>query len=171
MNAPAPGPALAVRGATLDGARVGLRCEHGRIAALGPEVEPAPGDETIEAGGAPLVAPLLNAHTHAAMTLFRGSGGDLPLMPWLRERIWPVEKRLEPEDVYWGTRLACAEMIRSGTTRFWDMYWFPAEVAQAVADAGVRATVGAPLFDLGGDPAELRETARASLDELASLGP
>lgn len=162
---------LAVRGAVLDGQPVGLRCEGGRIAAIGPEVEPRPGDETIEAGGAPLVAPLLNGHTHAAMTLFRGSGGDLPLMPWLRERIWPVEKRLEPEDVYWGTRLACAEMIRSGTTRFWDMYWFPEEVARAVADAGIRATVGAPLFDAGGDPAELRETAEDSLDRLAECGP
>lgn len=161
---------LAVRGAVLDGETVGLRCENGLIAAIGPEVEPHPSDETIEAGGAPLVAPLLNGHTHAAMTLFRGSGGDLPLMPWLRERIWPVEKRLEPEDVYWGTRLACAEMIRSGTTRFWDMYWFPEEVARAVSDAGIRATVGAPLFDAGGDPAELRQTARASLDRLAECG-
>ncbi len=162
---------LAVRGAMLDGQRVGLRCSGGRIAAIGPEVEPEPGEETIEASGAPLVAPLLNGHTHAAMTLFRGSGGDLPLMPWLRERIWPVEKRLEPEDVYWGTRLACAEMIRGGTTRFWDMYWFPEEVARAVADAGIRATVGAPLFDAGGDPAELRQTAEQSLDHLAGCGP
>jgi 5-methylthioadenosine/S-adenosylhomocysteine deaminase len=168
MSGAAP---LAVRGAVLEGQRVGLRCEGGLITAIGPEVEPRPGDETIEAGGAPLVAPLLNGHTHAAMTLFRGSGGDLPLMPWLRERIWPVEKRLEAEDVYWGTRLACGEMIRSGSTRFWDMYWFPEEAARAVADAGIRATVGAPLFDASGDPAKLRETAEASLDRLADCGP
>ena len=85
------------------------------------------------------------------MTLFRGSGGDLPLMPWLEERIWPVEAKLEPEDVYWGTRLACLEMIRSGTTRFWDMYWHPEATARAVADAGLRATIGAPMFDKGRD--------------------
>jgi 5-methylthioadenosine/S-adenosylhomocysteine deaminase len=162
-DAPAP---LTVRGAVLDGIVVGLRCEDGRIAALGPEVEPLPGDETIDAGGAPLVAPLLNAHTHAAMTLFRGSGDDLPLLPWLREKIWPVEKRLEPEDVYWGTRLACAEMIRSGTTRFWDMYWFPEEVARAVEDAGIRATVGAALFDADGNAERLQESARTSLEQL-----
>ena len=60
------------------------------------------------------------------MTLFRGSGGELPLMRWLRERVWPIEAKLEPEDVYWGARLACLEMIRTGTTRFWDMYWHPA---------------------------------------------
>jgi len=163
--------ALAVSGALLHGERVGLRCEGGRIAALGPGVEPRPGDETIDATGAPLVTPLLNGHTHAAMTLFRGSGGDLPLLPWLEERIWPVEKRLAGEDAYWGTRLACAEMIRSGTARFWDMYWFPEEVARAVGDAGLRATVGAPLFDLDGDAEGLRETARTSLERLESCGP
>jgi 5-methylthioadenosine/S-adenosylhomocysteine deaminase len=162
---------LAVTDALLDGERVGLRCEDGAIAALGPEVTPQPGDETIDAGGAPLVAPLVNGHTHAAMTLFRGSGGDLPLLPWLEERIWPVEAKLDAADVYWGTRLACAEMIRTGTTRFWDMYWFPEEVARAVEDSGLRATVGAPLFDRGSIPERLKQTALASLDRLAECGP
>ena len=112
-----------------------------------------PGDETIDAAGAPLVPPLVNGHTHAAMTLFRGYGGDLPLMRWLREMIWPVEAKLEAEDVYWGTRLACLEMIRSGTARFWDMYWHPGATARAVADAGLRATIGGPLFDTDGNTA------------------
>jgi 5-methylthioadenosine/S-adenosylhomocysteine deaminase len=161
---------LAVTGAALDGERVGLRCEGGRIAAIGPGVEPAPGDETIDAAGAPLVAPLVNGHTHAAMTLFRGFGGDLPLMRWLRERIWPVEAKLEPDDVYWGARLACVEMIRTGTTRFWDMYWHPEATARAVLDSGLLATVGAPLFDVDGSTEGLRETARDSLDALDSLG-
>lgn len=163
--------ALTVTGAVLDGTTVGLRCADGTIEALGPEVTPQPGDETIEAGGAPLLPPLVNGHTHAAMTLFRGSGGDLPLMPWLEERIWPVEARLGEEDVYWGTRLACAEMARSGTTRFWDMYWHPTAAARAVVDAGMRAAVGAPLIDMNGDATALRETALRSLDELAELGP
>ena len=70
-----------------------------------------------------LVPGLVNGHTHAAMTLFRGHGGDLPLMEWLEKVIWPVEARLDADDVYWGTRLACVEMIRTGTVRFWDMYW------------------------------------------------
>ncbi len=162
---------LTVTGALLDGETVGLRCEDGRIAALGTEVVKRLGDETIDAGGAPLVAPLLNGHTHAAMTLFRGSGGDLPLMSWLEERIWPVEAKLDDEDVYWGTRLACAEMIRTGTTRFWDMYWHPEATARAVTDAGTRATVGAPLFDRNGDSAQMRETALRTLDHLTGLGP
>ena len=82
------------------------------------------------AGGKALVAGLVNGHTHAAMTLFRGYADDLPLMEWLEQHIWPAEAKLEPEDVYWGTRLACVEMIRTGTTRFWDMYWHPEAVAE-----------------------------------------
>jgi len=162
---------LTVTGALLDGQRVGVRCEDGAIAALGPEVTPAPGDEAIDAGGAHLVAPLVNGHTHAAMTLFRGSGGDLPLMPWLEEKIWPVEAKLDEEDVYWGARLACAEMLRSGTTRFWDMYWQPGATARAAADSGIRAAIGAPLFDLNGSPEQLREAARRGLEALSGYGP
>jgi 5-methylthioadenosine/S-adenosylhomocysteine deaminase len=162
---------LAVENALLDGERVAVRCEDGTIGAIGPHVAAQPGDETIDAGSAHLVPPLVNGHTHAAMTLFRGSGGDLPLMPWLEEKIWPVEAKLTDEDVYWGARLACAEMLRSGTTRFWDMYWQPAATARAVSDAGMRATIGAPLFDLHGSPEQLREMAHRGLEELAGCGP
>jgi 5-methylthioadenosine/S-adenosylhomocysteine deaminase len=162
---------LTVENALLDGERVGIRCEGGTIAALGAGVAAEPDDETIDAGGGHLVPPLVNGHTHAAMTLFRGSGGDLPLMPWLEERIWPVEAKLDADDVYRGARLACAEMLRSGTTRFWDMYWQPAATARAVEDAGLRATIGAPLFDLHGSPEQLREMAHRSLEELAGFGP
>jgi 5-methylthioadenosine/S-adenosylhomocysteine deaminase len=162
---------LAVTTALLDGGRVGVRCEGGTIAALGADVVAAPGDETIDAGGAHLVPPLVNGHTHAAMTLFRGSGGDLPLMPWLEERIWPVEAKLDEEDVYRGARLACAEMLRSGTTRFWDMYWHPEATARAVEEAGVRATIGAPLFDATSSFEELRASALRSLEALSRFGP
>lgn len=163
--------ALTVTGAVLDGEDVGVRCVDGTIAALGPEVAPEPGDETIDAAGAPLVAPLVNGHTHAAMTLFRGYGGDLPLMRWLREVIWPIEAKLEPDDVYWGTRLACLEMIRTGTTRFWDMYWHPGATARAVTDAGLRATIGGPLFDADGNTEAMQRIALGNLDELAEFGP
>jgi 5-methylthioadenosine/S-adenosylhomocysteine deaminase len=162
---------FAVENALLDGERVGIRCEGGTIAAIGADVTVQAGDETLDASGAHLVPPLVNGHTHAAMTLFRGSGGDLPLMPWLEEKIWPVESKLSDEDVYWGARLACAEMLRSGTTRFWDMYWHPEATARAVADAGIRATIGAPLFDLHGSPQQLREMADRGLEALAGCGP
>jgi 5-methylthioadenosine/S-adenosylhomocysteine deaminase len=104
------------------------------------------------------------------MTHFRGNGGDLPLMRWLREVVWPVEAELEPDDVYWGVRLACAEMIRTGTARFWDMYWHPGATARAVEDAGLRATIGGPLFDVDGGTAAMREKALDNLEELAGFG-
>jgi 5-methylthioadenosine/S-adenosylhomocysteine deaminase len=160
---------LAVTDARLDGHPVGLRVEEGVIAAIGAEVEPQPGDEAIDAAGKLLVPALLNGHTHAAMTLFRGYGDDLPLMTWLQEKIWPVEGRLQAEDVYWGARLACVEMIRSGTVRFWDMYWHPEATARAVADAGMHATVAAPLIDAG-PAASLREEATRSIELLSSQG-
>jgi 5-methylthioadenosine/S-adenosylhomocysteine deaminase len=162
--------ALAITGAVLDGERVGLRADDGVIVDIGPEVQAQPGDEAIEADGAILVSPLVNGHTHAAMTLFRGTGGDLPLMRWLRERIWPVEARLEPEDVYWGTRLACIEMIRSGTVRIWDMYWHPHAAARAVRDAGLRATGAAPLIDAERGIAALQDDAMRSLEAWADAG-
>jgi 5-methylthioadenosine/S-adenosylhomocysteine deaminase len=162
---------LAVTGALLGGERVGVRCENGVIAALGPDVAAQAGDEVIDAGGAHLAPPLVNGHTHAAMTLFRGSGGDLPLMPWLEERIWPVEAKLGEEDVYWGARLACAEMIRSGTTRFWDMYWHPEATARAVEESGIRAAIGAPLFDAASSFEGLRDSAHRSLELISQFGP
>ena len=162
---------LAISGARLNGDAVGVRCEGGTIVAIGPGVAPARGDETIDAGGAPLVPTLVNGHTHAAMTLFRGYGGDLPLMRWLREKIWPVEAKLDAEDVYWGARLACAEMIRNGIGRFWDMYWQPAATARAVEDAGLRATIGGPLFDADGRTEEVKARALADLDAPAGRGP
>ncbi len=161
---------LAVTGAVRDDEVIGLRCVGGLIAAIGPEVVPEPGDEAIDAGGAPLVPALVNGHTHAAMTLFRGYGGDLPLMRWLREKVWPVEAKLDAEDVYWGTRLACAEMIRTGTARFWDMYWQPEATARAVEDAGLRATIGGPLFDADGRTAEGQSRVANELDALVARG-
>lgn len=139
---------LAVTGAVLDGEPVEVLVEDGTIAAIGPGA--ATGAEVtdrLDAGGGILCPPLVNGHTHAAMTLFRGHGDDLPLMRWLQEAIWPIEAKLDEEDVYWGTRLACLEMIRGGTIGFWDMYWKPAETARAVQDSGLRAVVGPPLFD------------------------
>lgn len=90
-----------------------------------------------------LLPGLVNAHTHAAMTLLRGLGDDLPLMRWLNEAIWPAETRLVCADfVHDGTMLACAEMLRGGVTCFSDMYFFPEAAAQAAAQAGVRCVLG-----------------------------
>ena len=116
--------ALSITGAvTPGGTAVALRAVDGVVTEIGAHVDVQPGDDHVDAGGDVLLRALVNGHTHAAMTLFRGYGGDLPLMQWLEEKIWPAEARLTDEAVYWGTRLACVEMIRSGTVKFWDMYW------------------------------------------------
>lgn len=174
---------LTVVRASLDGTEVALRAEDGVIVAVGAEVAPEPADEVIDARGAALIAPMVNAHTHAAMTLFRSFGDDMPLMTWLETRIWPAEARLRPDDVYWGTRLACLEMIRSGTSRFFDMYWHAPEAARAVHDAGLRAVLAAPLIDTGSASglAALKDDALRSLELMqpfeqtgrieATLGP
>jgi 5-methylthioadenosine/S-adenosylhomocysteine deaminase len=90
---------------------------------------------------------LINAHTHAAMALFRGLADDLPLEEWLNNYIFPAESRLDGDFVYWGTKLAVAEMLLSGTTTFTDMYLFADHVARAVAATGIRAVVGEVLYD------------------------
>ena len=158
--------ALTVRDVVLDGRRAGLRAEEGTIVAVGPNVAPEPGDEVVDGRGMALVPGFVNAHTHAAMTLFRGYADDLPLLEWLENHIWPVEARLQAEDVYWGTRLACAEMIRTGTVGFWDMYWHPEAAGRAVEDAGLRATVATPLID-GDDPGGARRGAEEALEAVA----
>ena len=160
--------AIVIEGASLDGEATGLRIDGGSIAAIGPDVTAGPGDERIDGAGTAIVPGFVNGHTHAAMTLFRGYADDLPLMEWLQKHIWPVEEKLDDDDVYWGTRLACVEMIRTGTVRFWDMYWRPGAVARAVTDAGVRATIGPPLID-GGDAARLDEVKRAAADGLEAI--
>jgi 5-methylthioadenosine/S-adenosylhomocysteine deaminase len=163
---------LTVTDARLDGTTVGVRCEDGTIAAIGPDVEASPGDEVIDGHGMALLPGLVNAHTHAGMTLFRGYADDLPLMEWLERHIWPVEKRMADEDVYWGTRLACVEMIRTGTTSFWDMYWHADAAARAVEDAGIRAVTAAPLID-DSDPAKSERAcgdAERSIERIAAAG-
>ena len=92
---------------------------------------------------------LINLHGHTAMSLFRGLADDLPLMTWLNDHIWPAEGRFVSEPfVLDGTRLAMAEMLRTGTTTFSDMYFFPEVTAQAAHDAGMRAQVCFPLMDM-----------------------
>lgn len=95
-----------------------------------------------------LIPGLINMHGHAAMTLLRGVADDLPLKPWLENHIWPLEKNwVSDEFVRDGTRLACAEMIRSGTTCFGDQYFFSNVVGQVALQSGLRAQVGFPLLD------------------------
>ena len=119
------------------------------IVAVGKESELSDwkASKIIDARSGIIMPGLINSHTHASMTIFRGLADDLPLMEWLNNHIFPSEAELTPEKVYDGALLACAEMILSGTTCFCDMYLFEDHVAQAAKDAGMRAVVGEVLFD------------------------
>jgi len=119
---------------------------NGRILALLPRaaaLQSYPSAARIDRPDHVLLPGLVNAHTHAAMTLFRGMADDLPLETWLNQHIWPAESRwVTPDFVLAGTELALLEMLQGGTTSFGDMYFFPDVVARAVADSGLRAAVG-----------------------------
>jgi 5-methylthioadenosine/S-adenosylhomocysteine deaminase len=131
--------------------RGAVAVDRGAIVGLGPreEIEKAyRGRERIDASGKLVMPGLINAHTHAPMTLFRGIADDLPLKTWLHEYIWPAEaKWVGPDFVRLGTQLAAAEMIRSGTVLFCDMYFFQDEVAQVCKEAGLRVVIGEGLVD------------------------
>ena len=104
--------------------------------------------EVIELPTHALIPGLVNAHTHSAMSLMRGLADDLPLMDWLQNHIWPAEaKFVDPAFVADGVRLAIVEMLRSGTTCFNDMYFYPDVTAQVVAETGIRASIGMILLD------------------------
>ncbi len=106
------------------------------------------GREVIDADRCLVMPGLINCHTHAAMTCFRGIADDLSLMDWLNNYIFPAEaKNVDRELAYWGSMLACAEMIKSGTTTFCDMYIFEDETAMAAHRAGMRCLLGEVLFD------------------------
>lgn len=130
------------------GERTDLLIRGNRIARIG-QVDPAehPEAELWEGRGYGVIPGFVNAHTHAAMSFFRGYGDDLSLMDWLNDMIWPVEAHLTEEDIYRGARLATLEMIRSGTTCFLDMYTLPEGTARAVEESGLRANLSYTLFD------------------------
>jgi len=127
-----------------------LAISANRIAAIGDPQKIAAEYEasrTLDASGCLVMPGLANAHTHAAMTCYRGMADDLPLMDWLNRFIFPAEAKSDGSQVYWSTLLACSEMIRSGTTLFFDMYLFEGRVADAAKEAGIRALVGEVLYD------------------------
>lgn len=104
--------------------------------------------ESVHLGNHLLIPGLVNAHTHAAMTLLRGLADDLPLMNWLTKHIWPAEmKHASPEFVKDGTLLACAEMLRGGVTCFNDMYFYPEAALEAALEAGMRVSLGAIVVE------------------------
>jgi 5-methylthioadenosine/S-adenosylhomocysteine deaminase len=109
---------------------------------------PLPPDVVIDGSNKAILPTFHNAHHHAAMAYMRSYADDLELFEWLNEHIWPLEEYITEEDVYHGARLACLEMIKSGTTFFNDMYWYFHGTARAVEEMGMRAALGAVFIDM-----------------------
>jgi 5-methylthioadenosine/S-adenosylhomocysteine deaminase len=140
-------------------ADVGVR--DGLIAEVG-DVEDA--DRVVDASGSFVLPGMVNAHTHASMTLLRGYADDLPLQTWLEDHIWRVEAHLTPEDIRVGAELAVVEMIKSGTTAFADMYFEMEEVAEVIEASGMRAKLGYGIITVGKDDEEVREELREGVE-------
>ncbi len=143
------GTVVTMAGPNLENGSVAIR--DGEIVAVGAssEVDQKYAAKTvIRAGGHAVVPGFVNAHTHAPMVLFRGIADDLDLMDWLTNYIFPAEaKNVDREFVKWGMRLAAAEMIRSGTTTFGDMYYFESDIAREAKAAGLRGVLAQTFID------------------------
>jgi len=129
--------------------------EENKISEISPKCGES-ADEIIDGRGKAIIPGLVNAHTHAAMTLLRGYADDMALNQWLEQKIWPLEAKLTEDDVYWGAKLACLEMIKSGTTFFNDMYWHWSGTARAVNEMGIRAAISLVFID-NLDPEKAKE--------------
>lgn len=138
---------ILIKDVLLNNKSVDIFIAENRIKKIGEHLNAQP-DEEIEGKGKAVLPGLINMHTHSAMTLFRGYADDMPLERWLEGKIWPVEAKLTPHDAYWGMKLACLEMLKTGTTTFVDNYWFVQAGAKAVEEMGLRAVLAPPFFDL-----------------------
>ena len=141
---------ILIKNVQMDGHPTDIYIEKDTIKQIAPHIE-AEAETLIDGTGKAVIPGLINGHTHAAMTLFRGFADDMKLMPWLEQKIWPNEAKMQREDIYWGAKLACLEMIKSGTTTFLDMYQRPSITADAVEEMGLRGYISAVCFD-GFDP-------------------
>ncbi len=148
--------------------------ENDRISSVGKSPEGVSYDYEINGKGKLAIPGLVNAHTHSAMTLLRSYADDMALMDWLQQEIWPIEAKMEREDIYWGSMLAAVEMIQSGTTAYADMYgpWME-EVVKVLEVSGLRGAIcRAPIVTASLEGAEktwqdnvwLYETYHGSLD-------
>ena len=124
-----------------------IAIENGYITAIltGEEAKSEQSKETLDGKGQLAAPGLVNTHTHIAMGLFRNYADDLELMDWLETAIWPTEAKLNDNLVKWGTQLGIAEMLRSGTTTFSDMYFFMNTTADVVKETGIRAVLSRGL--------------------------
>ncbi|MGO9388155.1 MAG: amidohydrolase family protein [Methanobacterium sp.] len=131
--------------------------ENDLITKINDDLSSNDADEVINGEGKVLIPGLINTHTHLSMTLMRGLADDMPLNTWLNNYIWPAEANLNGEHCYAGALLACAEMIKSGTTTLNDMYFFVDDVAKAVNESGMRGILSHGMIDLGDEEKRKKE--------------
>ncbi|HEX4744283.1 MAG TPA: amidohydrolase family protein, partial [Candidatus Limnocylindria bacterium] len=169
---------ILIRGGTVMAMRDGTRAERGDVLLVGSRiedvgrVEPRPDSEVIDATGCYVLPGLVQAHAHLVQTLFRGAAEDLPLLEWLRRRVWPLEAAHDEASLRASVRLGVHELLMSGTTTVLDMGTSHGGdvVAEELIRSGIRARFGQAMMDTGeGVPAKLLETTRASLDASAAL--
>ncbi|NLW81601.1 MAG: amidohydrolase [Desulfovibrionales bacterium] len=153
---------ILIKKVRLKGDMVDVLIKGNRFDSIGTDIDAA-AETVIDGTGKAILPSFHNAHTHAAMTLMRGYADDMELHTWLSEHIWPFEARLTEDDVYCGAKLACLEMIKSGTTFFADMYWHWKGTARAVEEMGLRAALSAAFFDFD-DPARARAMKQQVMD-------
>ena len=139
---------ILLRNIQFDGAPVNLFIQGPHIHRIlpFPETEGIVADETVDCTGKAVIPGFVNMHTHGAMLLLRGITEDVPLDRWLA-KIWAMEAKMDEEFIYWGTKAACLEMIRSGTTTFNDMYWFAPYARKAAVEMGIRPYISFVILD------------------------
>lgn len=140
-----------------------LLIEDDKITIINQKLNSRDANTVIDGDGKVLIPGLVNTHTHLPMTLMRGLADDLILDTWLNDYIWPTEANLNGDHCYAGAKLACAEMIKSGTTTFNDMYFFMDDVAKAADETGMRGNISHGMLDMGDEEkrkAEYKETLR-----------
>ena len=138
--------AILIKEVLLDGKTVDVWIEENRFKQMEPHLD-VPGATVLDGRNKAILPSFVNMHTHASMTLMRSYADDLDLHDWLENYIWPMEAKLDEEDIYHGARLACLEMIKSGTTCFNDMYWHYHGIARAVEEMGLRAVLSSVFLD------------------------
>ena len=154
---------ILIKGTRIDQKIKDIFIDDGKIVSIAPNQNDSDAELVIDGAKTLALPGLVNTHTHAAMSLLRGYADDMHLQEWLSEKIWPLETHLTGNDVYVGTKLACLEMIRSGTTAFNDMYFFMESAAQAVDDSGIRAQLSHGIITFG-DPEKFAAEQKATKD-------
>lgn len=138
---------ILIKNINLNDAKSDILIEGNEISKISENID-YQADKTIDGSGKFVIPGFVNMHTHAAMTLMRGIGEDLHLMDWLQNTIWPTESKLTDEMVYWGTKLACLEMLKTGTTCFNDQYWSLPYAEKAADEMGLRSIQPFVILDL-----------------------